>query len=52
MVPNRKSVACMLALIMLLLTIPALVHGKLRRWQGAALLGIYAVFCFIQFVVI
>ena len=38
--------------VMLLLTVPALIQGKLRRWQGAALLGIYAVFCFIQFVVI
>ena len=35
--------------VMVLLTAPALVQGKLRRVQGVALLVIYAVFCGIQF---
>ena len=37
-------------LVMLLLTIPALVKGKLYRSQGIALLAIYAAFCVAQFV--
>ena len=36
-------------LVMLLLTVPALRKGKLFRWQGILLLGIYAAFCVIQF---
>ena len=35
--------------VMILLTAPALVKGKLSRVQGVALLVIYAVFCGIQF---
>ncbi len=35
--------------VMVLLTAPALVKGKLSRVQGVALLAIYAVFCGIQF---
>ena len=35
--------------VMVLLTVPALLKGKLRRVQGVALLVIYAVFCGIQF---
>lgn len=35
--------------VMLLLTVPALVRGKLARWQGVVLLCIYAVFCVVQF---
>ncbi len=35
--------------VMALLTVPALLSGKLRRWQGVALLGIYAAFCALQF---
>lgn len=35
--------------VMLLMTVPALVRGKLYRIQGIALLLIYAVFCTIQF---
>ena len=35
--------------VMVLLTAPALVKGKLSRVQGVALLVIYAVFCGIQF---
>lgn len=36
-------------LVMLLLTIPALKDGKLRRWQGVTLLCIYAAFTVGQF---
>ena len=35
--------------VMLLLTVPALISKKLRRWQGFLLLGIYAAFCIVQF---
>ena len=35
--------------VMLLLTVPALLRGKLSRVQGIVLLAIYAVFCAIQF---
>ena len=35
--------------VMLLLTVPAMVRGKLSRAQGIALLAIYAAFCVIQF---
>ena len=35
--------------VMLLLTLPGLVRGKLSRVQGVALLCIYAAFCAIQF---
>ena len=31
------------------LTVPALIKGKLSRWQGIALLATYVVFCIIQF---
>lgn len=36
-------------LVMLLLTIPALVRGKMARFQGVLLLLIYAAFCVVQF---
>lgn len=36
-------------LVMLFLTVPALVRGKLSRAQGIALLLIYVVFCGVQF---
>lgn len=36
--------------VMLLLTVPALIKGKLYRWQGITLLFIYAAFCITQFV--
>ena len=36
--------------VMLLLTVPALIRGKLSRFQGIALLAIYAGFCVFQFV--
>ena len=35
--------------VMLLLTLPGLVKGRLYRWQGILLLAIYAVFCTFQF---
>ena len=37
--------------VMLLLTVPALCRKKLGRWQGIALLLIYAAFCAVQFCV-
>ena len=37
-------------LVMCLLTLPALFKGKLSRWQGITLLGIYFGFCIFQFV--
>ncbi len=36
-------------LVMLLLTIPALVRGKLSRGQGILMLAVYAAFCAVQF---
>ena len=36
--------------VMLFLTVPALVKGKLYRWQGITLLALYAAFCVYQFV--
>jgi len=30
-------------------SLPALFRGKLARWQGIALLGIYVAFCVFQF---
>ena len=38
-------------IVMLLLTVPALIKGKLSRWQGVTLLAIYAAFCGLQFVI-
>ncbi|MDD6200340.1 MAG: calcium/sodium antiporter [Firmicutes bacterium] len=35
--------------VMALMTLPALLGGKLRRWQGIVLLGVYAAFCAVQF---
>ena len=34
--------------VMALMTLPAVFKGKLRRWQGIALLGIYAAFVVLQ----
>ena len=34
--------------VMALMTLPALIKGKLRRWQGITLLGIYAAFVVLQ----
>lgn len=36
-------------IVMLLLTLPGLVKGRLYRWQGILLLAIYAAFCMFQF---
>ena len=36
--------------VMLIMTVPALIRGKLSRVQGIALLCIYAAFCTLQFV--
>ena len=35
--------------VMLVMTVPALTTGKLRRWQGAVLLAAYAFYCAFQF---
>ncbi len=37
--------------VMAIMTVPALFRQKLSRWQGVSLLGIYAAFCVLQFVV-
>ena len=37
--------------VMAIMTIPPLVSGKLRRWQGILLLALYAGFCVFQFAV-
>jgi K+-dependent Na+/Ca+ exchanger-like protein len=36
--------------VMIILTLPAVIKGKLARWQGILLLGIYAAFCAFQFI--
>ena len=36
--------------VMAIMTVPTLFRGKLARWQGIALLGIYAAFMVMQFV--
>lgn len=58
-VPAEKVVAGMNAsllvdipvmlVVMALMTLPALFRGKLARWQGIALIGIYVAFCIFQF---
>jgi len=37
--------------VMAIMTIPTLFREKLSRWQGVLLLGIYAAFCVLQFVI-
>ena len=37
--------------VMLILTLPVLLRNKLARWQGISLLGIYASFLVLQFVI-
>ena len=39
-------------LVMGIMTIPTIITGKLRRWQGISLLCIYAAYCVLQFVVL
>lgn len=41
----------LMATVMLILTVPALLRGKLARWQGILLLCLYAAFCAFQFVI-
>ena len=41
----------LMLIVMLLLCVPALTRKKLERWQGIALLCIYAAFCLFQFFV-
>lgn len=36
---------------MAFLTIPALIRGKLSRWQGITLIAVYVVFCAVQFII-
>ena len=38
--------------VMAIMTLPPLFKGKLYRWQGIALLGLYAAYCVLQFVVL
>ena len=59
-VPSDKTIAGMNAsllidiplvfLVMLILTVPALIKGKLYRFQGIALLILYVAYCAFQFV--
>ena len=39
----------LMVLVMAFLTLPALIRGKLSRWQGVLLLAVYAGFCLFQF---
>lgn len=58
-IPNEKLIAGMNAslvidvplvfIVMLIMTVPALVKGKLYRTQGIALLAIYVSYCIFQF---
>ena len=41
----------LMLVVMALLTLPGLLKKKLSRWQGIALLVIYAAFCCLQFIV-
>lgn len=36
--------------VMMFMTLPAIIKEKLGRWQGIALLSIYAAFCIVQFI--
>ncbi len=40
----------LMAIVMAVLTLPALIRGKLSRWQGVLLLMVYAAFCAVQFI--
>ena len=39
-------------IVMGIMTIPTIITGKLRRWQGISLLCLYAAYCVLQFVVL
>lgn len=52
-VPNQTSLAVDIPVmfgVMLVLTVPTLIRGKLSRWQGIVLLAAYAGFCVYQFI--
>ena len=38
--------------VMAIMTLPPLFKGKMYRWQGVALLGIYGAYCVLQFIVL
>ena len=38
--------------VMAIMTLPPLFKGRMYRWQGIALLGLYAAYCVLQFVVL
>ena len=38
--------------VMAIMTLPAVLTGKLKRWQGVSLLGLYGAYCVLQFVLI
>jgi cation:H+ antiporter len=40
------------AITMAIMTIPTIITGKLRRWQGVTLLCIYGSYCILQFILI
>lgn len=51
-VPNKTSLMVDIPVmigVMLLMCLPPLIRGKLSRWQGIALLCVYAGFCIFQF---
>lgn len=60
-VPAAKEIAGMNASLLIdipvmlavmgLMSIPALIRGRLSRWQGILLLAIYAAFCVVQFAI-
>ena len=37
---------------MAIMALPPLFKGKLYRWQGVALLGLYGTYCILQFIVL
>ena len=39
-------------IVMGIMTVPTIIKGRLQRWQGIALLGLYAAYCVLQFVVL
>lgn len=41
----------LMLVVMLILTVPTLIRGKLARWQGILLLSLYTAFCVFQFVI-
>ena len=52
-VPNNTSLTVDIPVmfgVMIVLTVPTLVKGKLSRWQGIVLLAAYASFCVFQFI--